>query len=142
MGVRVSPKSIERLREKVKELCKHGRGNHAFIKTKLNPVIREWFNYYRPAGMKSLAQSLDKWIRHRLRNILWRQWKQNWTRFMNLRKGGLTEEHAARSAFNQRGPWFNSGAPHMNLAFPKKYFDDLKLFSFVDQYAAHRAAKC
>ncbi len=58
-----------------------------------------------------------------------------------LRKGGLSEEHAVRAAFNQRGPWFNSGASHMNLAFPKKYFDELRLFSFVDAYKVYTASQ-
>ncbi|HEY0299393.1 MAG TPA: reverse transcriptase domain-containing protein [Arachidicoccus sp.] len=115
MGIRVAPKSVERLKATIKGLFKQGRGSHipVFIFTKLNPVIRGWFNYYRPSDMKTIAKELDERIRHRLRNILWRQWKRNWTRFTNLRKAGLSEEHAARSAFNQRGPWFNSGASHL-----------------------------
>lgn len=141
MGIRVAPKSVTRLKEAIKDLCQQGRGRNlpVFIFSKLNPVIRGWFNYYRHADMKMLTKDLDEWIRHRLRNILWRQWKRNWTRFTNLRKAGLSEEHAARSAFNQRGPWFNSGASHMNLAFPKKYFDEIGLFSFVDALKAFHA---
>ncbi|AYD46365.1 group II intron reverse transcriptase/maturase [Arachidicoccus soli] len=143
MGIRVAPKSVTRLKETLRDLFHQGRGRSlpGFIHNDLNPVIRGWFNYYRPADMKSLSQDLDEWIRHRLRNILWRQWKRNWTRFLNLRKGGLSEEHAVRSAFNQRGPWFNSGASHMNLAFPKKYFDELRLFSFVDAYKVYTASQ-
>ena len=50
----------------------------------------------------------------------------------NLMKRGLTEEQAFRSAFNQRGPWWNSGASHMNQAFPKTFFDRLGLVSLLD----------
>ncbi|MBW2042712.1 MAG: hypothetical protein JRI76_11885 [Deltaproteobacteria bacterium] len=46
-----------------------------------------------------------------------------------LMKQGLSEERAARSAFNQRGPWFNAGSSHMNQAFPKRYFDQFGLIS-------------
>ena len=67
-----------------------------------------------------------------LRCTLWRQWKRPYTRARNLMKAGLKEERAFRSAFNQRGPWWNSGARHMNAAFPKVFFDRLGLVSLLD----------
>jgi len=42
-------------------------------------------------------------------------------------KRGLAEDKAWRSAGNQRGPWWNAGASHMHLAFPKSWFDHLGL---------------
>jgi hypothetical protein len=75
---------------------------------------------------------MDGWLRRKLRCILWRQWKRPYTRAKNLMKTGLTEERAFRSAFNQRGPWWNSGASHMNHAFPKSFFDRLGLVSLLD----------
>jgi len=48
-----------------------------------------------------------------------------------LMKLGLSEERAARSAFNQRGPWFNVGPSHMNQALPKRYFDQFGLISIL-----------
>ncbi|TBW47589.1 group II intron reverse transcriptase/maturase, partial [Marinobacter halodurans] len=36
------------------------------------------------------------------------------------------------SAMNGRGPWWNSGASHMNAALPKKVFDRLSLVSLLD----------
>jgi len=47
-------------------------------------------------------------------------------------KAGLKEERAFRSAFNGRGPWWNSGASHMNQVFPKSFFDRLGLVSLLD----------
>ncbi|WP_162923554.1 hypothetical protein [Arachidicoccus soli] len=63
----------------------------------------------------------------------WREWKRNWTRYKQLQKFDLGEEHAVRSAFNQRGPWFYSGSSHMNLALSKAHFDELGLFSLLDR---------
>ena len=77
---------------------------------------------------------MDEWIRRRLRNIIWRQWKRPWTRCCNLMTLGLDEERAVRSAFNKRGPWFNSGASHMNEALPLRYFDQLGLFSLLHHW--------
>ena len=52
-------------------------------------------------------------------------WKQPSTRARNLMRLGLSEERACKSAFNGRGPWWNSGAPHVNQALPKKLWDRL-----------------
>ena len=49
-----------------------------------------------------------------------------------LRRQRLTEERAWRSARNGQGPWWNSGASHMNAAFPKRFFDALGLISLLD----------
>ena len=109
-----------------------GRNIQRFIQETLNPVIRGWINYFKLSETKGFAEDLDGWIRRRLRAIKWRQWKRPWTRFQNLMKAGLAEEHAATCAFNSRGAWFNAGSSHMNLCFKKKYFDKLDLASMLE----------
>jgi hypothetical protein len=54
-----------------------------------------------------------------------------YARARNLMQRGLTEERAWRSACNQRGPWWNAGASHMNAAFPKSWFDTQGLVSLL-----------
>ena len=133
--IRVPVESVKRLRGHLKQLFRKGRGRNLarFIREDLNPLLRGWINYFRLAENKGFAEDLDQWIRRRLRLIVWRQWKRTWTRFRNLRKRGIAEERAAASAFNGRGPWYNSGASHMNQALPKKYFDGLDLISLLEQ---------
>ena len=67
-------------------------------------MLRGWMAYFRLTETKRALEELDGWIRHKLRCILWRQWKRPYTRAQNLMKAGLTEERAWRSATNQRGP--------------------------------------
>jgi RNA-directed DNA polymerase len=131
--IRVAKASIERFKSKLKMLFRQGRGRNLakFVQKDLNPVIRGWTHYFRLAEFRGFADQLDQWLRRRLRCILWRQWKRPWRRFQMLMKLGLPEERAARSAFNQRGPWFNSGASHMNQALPKRFFDQLGLISML-----------
>lgn len=132
--LRVAESSIVRFKDKVRVLFRAGRGRNLrrFIVEMLNPLIRGWTQYFSRAETKRFAEELDGWLRRKLRCILWRQWKRPWTRRCKLMERGLSEEEAILSAFNQRGPWWNSGAPHMSFAFPKKYFDWLGLFSMVD----------
>ena len=140
VGIRIAPASVERAYKKVKALCRQGRGWNLgrFIKELLNPYLRGWVNYYRLADAKSILEQLDEWIRRRLRLILWRQWKRRWTRRNKLIAAGLSEQRAVESAFNDRGPWWNSGASHMNQAITKRYFQKLELVSLLDRYLDYK----
>jgi RNA-directed DNA polymerase len=131
--IRVAKTSINRFKSKLKEMFRKGRGRNLgrLIQQDLNPVIRGWINYFRLSEFRGFAEDLDKWLRRHLRCILWRQWKHRWKRFQMLMKLGLPEVRAARSAFNQRGSWFNAGASHMNQALPKRYFDQFGLISML-----------
>ena len=132
--IRVAKQSIERFRGNLKALFRKGRGRNMarFIQEDLNPVLRGWSNYFRLSEFLGFAEELDQWVRRRLRCIIWRQWKRPWKRFKMLTKQGLSEERAVRSAFNQRGPWFNAGSSHMNQALPKRYFDQFGLISTLN----------
>lgn len=140
--IRVPAQSVKRFRKHLKELFRKGRGRNLrrFITKDLNPSLRGWIDYFRLAETKGFAEDLDQWIRRRLRLILWRQWKRPWTRFRNLMKLGIAEERAARSAFNGHGPWFNSGASHMNEACPRKFFDELGLLATLERLRSYRTA--
>lgn len=131
--IRIAPSSLERLKARVRALVRIGRGRHMVATIDaLSPVLRGWMSYYRLTEVRGVLEELDGWIRRKLRCILWRQWKQPFTRACMLQKKGLTEERAWRSATNQRGPWWNAGASHMNEAYPKKWFSLLGLVSLLD----------
>jgi len=131
--LRIAPTSLKRLEDKVREVLKGARGRSlAKVVIALNPILRGWMAYFRLTETKRAVEALDGWVRRQLRCILWRQWKRPYTRGRHLMQAGLTEERAFRSAFNQRGPWWNSGASHMNQAFSKSFFDRLGLVSLLD----------
>lgn len=141
--LRIAPQSVKRFKAKVKMLMRKGRGRNLgrFIREDLNPLLRGWINYFGAAETKGILDELDSWIRRRLRNIKWRQWKSPRTRRKKLMEEGLHETTASLSAYNGHGAWWNSGASHMNLAFKKKYFDYLGLVNlqseakFIEQKA-------
>lgn len=129
--LRVPAEKVKRFKAKLKLCFRRGRGRNLrrFIKEELNGRIRGWGYYFRICAVKTLYEDLDQWIRHRLRNIIWRQWKRPRTRLKKLKACGLDEERARKSAYNGRGPWWNSGASHMNQAWPKATFDRMSLVS-------------
>ena len=131
--LRVATMSLGRLRDRLRDLLRRARGRKmANIIERINPVLRGWAGYFKLTQGKRALEILDGWVRHKLRCVIWRQWKQPSTRARNLMRLGLDEGRACTSAFNGRGPWWNSGASHMNQALPKKLWDRLGLVSILD----------
>ena len=131
--LKIAPTSLKRQEDKIRDVLKGARGRSLKkVIEELNPILRGWAAYFKLSEAKRALEDMDGWIRRKLRCILWRQWKRPYTRAKNLMKAGLTEERAWRSACNQRGPWWNSGASHMNQAFPRSFFDRLGLVSLLD----------
>ena len=125
---------VKRLKGKLKEIFRKGRGRNIerLIREDLNPLLKGWINYFCLSEVKRIFEELDEWIRRKLRCMVWRQWKKPRTRMKKLMKLGLDKARAWKSSCNGRGPWWNSGASHMNQALPKRYFDRCGLVRLVD----------
>jgi RNA-directed DNA polymerase len=132
--LKVAASSVQRLKEKLREIFRRGRGRRLarLIEEELTPLLRGWMNYFRLAEVKGIFEELDSWIRRKLRGLIWRQWKRPRARAKGLRQRGLQDLRAWESATNGRGPWWNAGASHMNAAFPKSYFDRCGLLSLLE----------
>ena len=140
--LKVAPKSVERFKAKLRTFFRRGRGRNLqrFIQ-ELAPVLRGWVNYFRLAQVKGLFETLDQWIRRKLRCLLWRRWKRVYTRAKNLMNRGLDKERAWKSAANGHGPWWNAGASHMNEAVPNTYLDNLGLVTLLSELRKLQANK-
>ena len=133
--LKVAASSVRRLKEKLREIFRRGRGRNVgrLIEGDLTPLLRGWMNYFRLAEVKGIFDELDSWIRRKLRCLIWRQWKRPYTRAKHLMQRGLAKTQALKSAMNGRGPWWNAGASHLHAAFPKTYFDRCGLLSLLEQ---------
>lgn len=133
--LKVSKESEKRFKTEVRRRLRRGRGMSmsSFI-LELKPKLQGWYNYFRLNEVKVIFERLDEWLRRRLRLLLWRRWKKPRTIVRNLMRRGLDKARSMLCAGNGHGPWWNSGASHMNQAFPKKYFDELGLTSLLDGF--------
>ncbi len=128
--LRIAEPSRKRFAEKVRKALRAGRGRSLKrVIEDLNPLLRGWVAYFRLTEVKGKLEELDGWIRHKLRTLLWRQWKRSHTRAQHLMRAGLSEARAWQSATNGHGPWWNGDASHMNAAYPKSWFDRMGLVS-------------
>lgn len=139
--LKVAKESIQRLKSNLIQCFHRGRGRNLkrFIEEDLNPKLRGWFNYFSLAEVKNVFEELDSWIRRHLRNILWRQWKRPRFRVKKLMNRGLSRDRARQGAYNGHGPWFNSGASHMNLAFTRRFFNSMGLYSLLEEMLLRKA---
>lgn len=85
------------------------------------------------AQTRGVFEELDQWLRRKLRCLEWRKWKRGRTRRKRLIALGLDGKIARASAFNGHGPWWNSDAPHLNVALPTAYFRRLGLILLIEE---------
>jgi len=131
----VASESIKRLKAKLRQVFRRGRGRSlGRVIATLTPIIRGWVAYFRLSEVKGHLEVLDGWLRRKLRCLIWRQWKRPRVRVRKLRRLGLSADRARMSAYNHRGPWWNAGASHSNLALPTRLFRRLGLVSFIDEH--------
>jgi RNA-directed DNA polymerase len=133
--IRVHPKSIKRIKEKIKAIT--SRSNAWTMKyryLKLKQVITGWVSYFRIADMKKIAQNLDSWTRRRLRMCYWKRWRRIKTRFRMLNKLGIEESKAWEYANTRKGYWRTSSSPILTRTFTNQRFKRLGYFSFTERY--------
>lgn len=138
--LKVSPRSVKRLKKKLRGIFRRGRGrNLSQICKELKRTLQGWVVYFRMVEVRASFENLDAWIRRKLRDIVWRQWKRPRTRMKELAKRGLDKTRAKVSAYNGRGPWWSAGASHMNQAVPTSMLRKCGLMSLIDE---HRRLVC
>jgi RNA-directed DNA polymerase len=126
---RVAPKSVERFKERVREITRRTRGaSLQRMVGELTVYLRGWYGYFGDSQTPSVFRDLDSWIRHRLRSKVWKQWKLCRTRYKELRKRGVNEELAGQTAGSSHGPWRLGQSPALCIAFPNAFFDRIGLF--------------
>lgn len=105
-GIRPHGKSIKRFKDKIRELTSRKQGKPiAVIIANVKRYTTGWLGYYCVANMKSHIQSLNEWIRRRIRQIFWKQWKRVSARFDNLKRLGIPKGKAWEWANSRLGYW-------------------------------------
>ena len=104
--MRVHPKSIRKMKNRLRELTVRGnKWSNPEREEKLRKYTNGWINYYRFADMKSLMETTDEWLRHRIRAMYWRQWKKVRTRYKIFRALHLPEWKVHELANCRKGTW-------------------------------------
>ena len=133
--LKVAPKSVKRLKQKLRDMFRRGRGrNIGRLIAELTPQVRGWVAYFRLSEVKGVFDELDQWVRRKLRRVLWKQWKRPRTRARELARRGVDREQAHRTAHSGYGPWRCAGFSAMNRAVPTSALRRLGLVSLLDEH--------
>lgn len=132
---RIAPKSLKRLKQKLKPEWRKGRGRSVKATiVRLNQIIIGWASYYRLAELVWPIKKLDGWMRRRIRWIIWRQWKTPKTRLKKLLELGLPYRSAHATAYTNAGPWRSSRLPGLQAAYSNNVLKQMGLRSLLDEY--------
>lgn len=109
--LRVHPKSVAKMKAKIKELTSRSNGwSNERRKQSLSQYIKGWVQYFKLADMKSLLQKTDEWYRRRLRMVIWKQWKRIKTKFANLIKLGVKQSKAWEWSNTRKSYWHTANS--------------------------------
>jgi len=105
-GIRPHAKSLRRFKETVRKLTSRKQGKSIeVILAKLKRYTTGWLGYYSIADMRSRIQSLNEWIRRRIRQIFWKQWKKVSAKLDNLKRLGIPIDKAWEWANSRLRYW-------------------------------------
>ncbi|HOV79848.1 MAG TPA: group II intron reverse transcriptase/maturase [Bacillota bacterium] len=131
--IRLAPKTLERFKDKVRELTSRTKPLPMLERIeRLNRYLMGWVGYFCIASAKGHCESLDSWIRRRLRMCLWKQWKRAKTRLRKLRSLGVVDWAAFMMANSRKGCWCMSR--NLNNALDTSYWKAQGLKSLLARY--------
>src|SRR5712691_1466858 len=102
--IRVAPKAIKRLKSQLRILTRRTWGvSMGFRIDRINRFTAGWMAYFRLADPGTMFRDLDRWLRRRLRQVRWKEWKTTAAKRHNLRIRGISERNARKWAGKQQG---------------------------------------
>lgn len=123
---RIACKAAERFKQRVRELTSRTRGiSLRCMARELSQYLRGWHAYFGQCQTPSVLADFDKWIRRRLRSMIWKQWQRFRMRYRQLRKRGVERRLAYPTAKSNHGRLAKS--PALTIALPNVYFDSLRI---------------
>jgi RNA-directed DNA polymerase len=138
--VRVSDKSEERLKDKIREICQRNRGiKFEQVITELNTVITGWSSYFRKANKwLSNYRDIDSWIRRKLRCYRLKQCGRKYTIYKMLRELGIPERKSWNAVIYSQNWWAMSNSPAVNQAMNNQWFAQKGLRSVYAELTRNR----
>ena len=135
----ISPKSVDRAKEKIREITRRTRGvSLARVVSELNSFLVGWITYYRYAACRFELQCLDEWIRHKLRCYRLKQRKRGASIAALLRSLGVSAASASKVGRSGKGPWRLACCPPVHRALSAHWFHRLGLRTLVTEYDSLR----
>jgi RNA-directed DNA polymerase len=129
---RIAPKALEKFKERIREITLGSRGRSMKQAIEeLSRYLRGWIAYFGFCQTRTVLEGLDSWIRRRIRNAFWQQWKTSRNRYAELVKRGVRPDMARAMAGSNQGSWHLSLSQAMSIALPNAQLASLGLPSLA-----------
>jgi RNA-directed DNA polymerase len=118
--IEAAPQSVERLREKVREIwrsCQSLSSNE--LRDGWRAYVQGWWAYYGQAENRRNIYGLEGWIRRHIRGCFWQRWHDWRGRLRKLRQLGL-RGRLLKVAHSGRGAWRVAASPSLQTALSNK----------------------
>ncbi len=123
--IAVAPKALDAFKQRIRESTRRSGGRSLTqVAEQLRLYIPGWKSYFRWAQTPTTFQSLDSWIRHRLRAVQLKHWKRGQTVYREVRNLGASHELAVLAASGGRRWWHHSQFA-LSKILTVSYFDRL-----------------
>ncbi|MDM5246563.1 group II intron reverse transcriptase/maturase [Lysinibacillus sp. G4S2] len=133
--VRIAKESIKRMKNKIRELTARKKPLPMEYRIQqLNQYLIGWCGYFALADTKSIFESLDGWIRRRLRMCLWKNWKKPRTKVRNLIRLGVPDWKAYEWGNTRKSYWRISKSPILHRTLGNSYWSNQGLKSLQARY--------
>jgi RNA-directed DNA polymerase len=124
---RVADKALTAMKRNIRTVTGRSRGRSLLtVVGELRTYLLGWKAYFHLADTPRVFRTLDEWIRHRLRAIQLKQWKNGSTVLRALLARGMSRAEARKVAGSARHWWSASGR-ELSFALPPSHFDRLGL---------------
>jgi RNA-directed DNA polymerase len=131
----VSPKSLKRAQERIREITRRNRGvKFAQVIDEVTVFLKGWLLYYRNAAFRGDLIRMEEWLRRKLRCFRLRQCKRGRTVARLLRHLGVPPQQAARLASSGKGWWRMALSPQANQAMSRPWFARQGLIDLLATY--------
>lgn len=126
--IRVSPKKAKKFKDRVREITRRNRGVSMQTRlVELRRYLQGWVGYFRLVPEKTFYDTLDQWIRRRVRACYWRQWRRPRSRIRKLIQLGVPKLEAIKHGSSSKGPWVMSSSKAVHMALTLDYLKQLGL---------------
>ncbi len=123
---RVAPAALAEMKARVRLITSRTGGRSmTTIATELRSYLTGWKLYFQLAETPRIFRDLDEWLRHRLRAVQLKQWKQGPTVCRELLVRGVPTRIAQAAAAHARRWWATAAHGGLQTALPTSYFDRL-----------------
>lgn len=134
-GIRPHAKTIKKFKNKIRELTsrKQARPIETILK-RIRTYTIGWLGYYAIADMGNHIKRLNEWIRRRIRQIYWKQWKKIKTKHDNLVRLGIDNNKAWEWANSRKGYWRISDSHVLHMSLTNEYLASVGYDDILQRY--------